>query len=83
MTRLYLLFFMLTNFISCVQIHKKSQKIELVFLDEYVLPANQIFNNTKIGGLSGIDFFDGNYYLVVDDSKLPRYYKTIIEITLK
>ena len=83
MTRLFLLFFMLTNFISCVQTHKKSQKIELVFLDEYVLPANQIFNNTKIGGLSGIDFFDGNYYLVVDDSKLPRYYKAIIEIKKK
>lgn len=59
---------------------EKASNIKLKFLDEYVYPANQIFRGTKIGGLSGIDYKDGTYYIVTDDFKKPRYYKAKINI---
>ncbi len=83
MTRPFILFFILINFIGCSKKLEESKKIELIFLDDYIFPANQFFENTKIGGLSGIDYQDGNYYLVADDSKFPRYYKATIEIDKK
>ncbi len=55
-------------------------KIELKFLDEFVYPANQMFQGTKVGGLSGIDYANGSYYIVSDDFKKPRYYKANIDI---
>ena len=83
MTRLFILFFILINFIGCNKKIEESKKVELMFLDDYIFPANQFFDSTKVGGLSGIDYYDGNYYLVADDSKLPRYYKATIEIKKK
>lgn len=61
---------------------KKSKKngIALRFLSEYVHPAKQTFKNTIIGGLSGIDYTNGFFYLVADDSKKPRAYKAKINI---
>lgn len=42
---------------------------KLHFLGEYILPYNQTFKNTTIGGLSGIDYDKENnvYYLISDD----------------
>ncbi len=60
-----------------------SSNIRLKFLDEYVYSANTIFKNTKIGGLSGIDYSNGSYYIVTDDFKKPRYYKANICIKNK
>ena len=42
---------------------------QLKFIGEYDIPHNQIFQNTIIGGLSGIDFDSKNniYYLISDD----------------
>jgi len=39
------------------------------FLSEYILPLNTTFQNTFVGGLSGIDYDAGNdqYYLISDD----------------
>ena len=41
----------------------------LTLRDEYVIPFNQQFKNTTVGGLSGIDYNPGKdeYYLVSDD----------------
>lgn len=59
----------------------KSPKIKLEFLDEYVYPENVYFEGTVIGGLSGIDFANDNYYMIVDDPKTPRYYRAKIDIS--
>jgi len=64
-------------FIGC----KKETKVELKFLDEYVLKDSIKFKSTFIGGLSGIDYTSGNYYLVVDDAKNPRF--VIADINIK
>jgi len=58
----------------------------LKFLSEYVLPLNQKFENTVVGGLSGIDYDvkKNQYYLISDDpSQLSpaRIYTAKIEIS--
>lgn len=46
-----------------------TEKTQLKFLGEYDIPHNQLFQNTTIGGLSGIDYDSKNnvYYLISDD----------------
>lgn len=60
----------------------------LRFLDEYDIPYNMRFNNTTIGGLSGIDYDTKNnrYYLVSDDRSAiapARFYTAQIDISSK
>src|SRR5678810_1123331 len=46
-----------------------TDRSQLKFIGEYDIPHNQIFQNTTIGGLSGIDYDSRNkiYYLISDD----------------
>ena len=39
-----------------------------------------VFNGSIVGGLSGIDYANGHYYFVVDDSRDPRFLKAKINI---
>lgn len=55
-------------------------KLQLKFLSEFILPENVIIDSTVVGGLSGIDYYNGLYYLVCDDASNPRYYEATIEI---
>lgn len=75
-------------FLSCSSSRQisKSQIPRLKFLSEYVIPFGFEFQNTKVGGLSGIDYDPAKdlYYLISDDrsERFPaRYYtaKIIIE----
>ncbi len=59
---------------------KPHNKLELKFLDEYVLPEDILIDNTLVGGLSGIDYYNGLYYLVCDDAFNPRYYEATINV---
>lgn len=63
-----LFFFVVLAFLSC----KKDAKIQLKFVDEYVIQDSIIFNNTIVGGISGIDFKNHQYYMVIDDARKPR-----------
>ena len=56
------------GFLSC----KKESKIQLKFVDEFIVQDSLIFQNTIIGGISGIDFHKNQYYMVVDDDRKPR-----------
>ncbi|OSY87851.1 hypothetical protein WH52_10085 [Tenacibaculum holothuriorum] len=56
------------------------KKVELKFLDEYVFPINKEFKGNAIGGLSGIDAVDNDYFLAVDDARDPRIFKAKIII---
>ena len=82
------LLIILSSISSCTSL-KSSQKSDeiyhLKFLSEYVIPYNYQFNNTTVGGLSGIDFNpDKNeYYCISDDrsDKNPsRFYTAQIVI---
>lgn len=59
---------------------KSSKDLKINFLSEYIVPDNLILDNTLVGGLSGIDFYNGKYYLVSDDSNNPRVYEAKIVI---
>ena len=66
---------------SCAVTRKiENDNIEIRFLDEYVLPSNIELENTIVGGLSGIDYHNGKYYLVSDQSSNPRIYIANINI---
>lgn len=56
------------------------KKISVKFLDDYVIKNTTVFKNTLIGGLSGVDFFENNYFFVVDDAELPRFLKATIAV---
>ncbi len=46
----------------------------VTFVDEFVLSDGQEFENTLVGGLSGIDYENGTWLAISDDSKKPRFY---------
>ena len=49
--------------------HKRQSISSIKFLNEYILPLNDTFKNTVVGGLSGIDYDVKNnqYYIISDD----------------
>ena len=50
----------------------KTEKITLKFLNEFVIKDSLKFENAIVGGISGIDFYNNKYYMVVDDARNPR-----------
>ncbi len=57
----------------------------LKFLDEYVIPFDSRFQNTWVGGLSGIDYDQKNnrYFIISDErsaSSAARFYTAAIDI---
>jgi hypothetical protein len=58
----------------------KKKEVELVFLDEYVVKDSLSIKDSFIGGLSGIDYANGFFYFVIDDSRKPRFVKAKIDI---
>lgn len=69
-------------FLSSCAVTRKidNENIQLKFLDEYVLDADTQLENTIVGGLSGIDFKNGKYYLVSDQASDPRIYIADISV---
>lgn len=59
----------------------KNDAVTITFLDEYVIPKDLKVDNTLVGGLSGIDYKNNQFYFIVDTQKDARYY--IADITLK
>jgi len=48
----------------------------LSFVDEYILPDGLMYDNTIVGGLSGLDYVNGSWYMISDDATAPiRFYK--------
>ncbi len=53
----------------------------LTFVDEFVIPADEISGQTT-GGLSSIDFHNGLYYMICDDANAPvRFYTATFTLT--
>ena len=76
--------------ISCAT-HKSitlTDQSQVKFIGEYDVPFNQIFENTTIGGLSGIDYDSKKniYYLISDDRSSinpARFYSATISVNEK
>jgi hypothetical protein len=88
MRKLVFLFALQILFVSCSNLkqttgHDENPKLKL--LSSYVISYHQDFKNTKIGGLSGIDYDVKNdlYYLLSDDRALAndsRFYTAKIHL---
>src|SRR5680860_787218 len=80
-----LLYFILIGMLAACGTTKRIniENIKLTFLDDFVLADDLVVGGTKVGGLSGIDYCDGNYYLVCDHPGNPRFYKASIDINQK
>ncbi|GAA4271937.1 esterase-like activity of phytase family protein [Aquimarina gracilis] len=51
------------------------------FIDEFIIPDQEI-NGVPIGGFSGIDYYNGKWYIICDTSTPPiRYYEANITYT--
>ena len=78
-----LLYYLLISSItlSCAvsrKVHK--DEIAINFVDEYILASDLSFENTPVGGLSGIDYKNDQFYLVSDQAANPRIYTAQIII---
>jgi len=80
-----LLYFILFGMLAACGTTKQinTENIKLTFLDDFVLADDLVVGGTKVGGLSGIDYYNGNYYLVCDKRGNPRFYKASININQK
>ncbi|WP_339646597.1 esterase-like activity of phytase family protein [uncultured Salegentibacter sp.] len=76
-----LLLLVAVSFFGCATTKNiDNSNIKLRYLDDVVLPQNLEVEETKVGGLSGIDFYNGKYYLVCDQASNPRVYKAEIPL---
>jgi len=81
MRRLILLFLFAFLLNSCAVTRKiENDHIQLRFLDEYVLAPDTELDGKEVGGLSGIDYKNGKYYIVSDQASNPRIYEANISI---
>lgn len=69
----------------CQNVFAQPAPSELMFRDVVVIPNNLRFQDTQVGGLSGIDYdpASGSYYLICDDRSAlqpARYYKATIRL---
>ncbi len=81
MRKLHLYILITLIFSSCGTTKKiNNENVTIRYLDDYVVPEGVEIEGTKVGGLSGIEFHEGEYYLVSDHPGTPRIYKAKIEI---
>lgn len=82
MKKIILLLLLSGSILSCATSRKIDQRqIKLSYLDDVVIPNDLEFDGIKVGGLSGIDYHDGTYYLVCDQPSNPRFYTAEIPMT--
>ena len=68
--------FLLLSYKSSTSLQDKNSTNKIRFIGEQIIPANQEFENTSVGGLSSIDYANGKYYCISDDKRKPtRFYE--------
>lgn len=74
---LFLFFtFLLISCKSNTVLQDKNPVSKIRFIGEQIIPTNQEFENTSVGGLSSIDYANGKYYCISDDKRKPtRFYE--------
>lgn len=59
----------------------KQPALEIAYVDNYVIPAGMMLQNTEVGGLSGITYDGSNFFAVSDQASNPRFYKLDIQLS--
>lgn len=87
-TRYLIIIFIASLIFSCGSNQKTLQSQgngleinKLTFVDEVIVPSDFTFENTTVGGLSGIDYANGEWYIISDDRRNPRFYTAQIGLT--
>ena len=84
MKKYYILILVTIFFINCKTTHTTSNQLQntvikvskLRFIGEQIIPEKATYKNTKVGGLSSIDYANDKYYLISDDKNRPiRFYE--------
>lgn len=74
----------ITVVLSCKSINtlpKETFEInKLNFINEVIIPSDEMYEGAAVGGLSSIDYMDGKWYIISDDRKNPRFYMADIPI---
>lgn len=72
----FLIIFALIFAASCNSNNSSKGEItQLRFIDEYVIPDGTMFENTLVGGLSGLDYNNGTWAFISDGNTAPiRFY---------
>lgn len=60
-----------------------TDNITLNFIDDYIIPADLEIDGTKVGGLSGIDYYNDEFYIVCDHPGNSRFYIASVKIDNK
>lgn len=82
MKKIFLLALTVTFLVGCKSTRTGStNNVQVRFLDDYNLPDDLEVGGTAVGGLSGIDYHNGIYYLVSDHPAQPRIYKAEIDFS--
>ncbi len=81
MNRFLIVISLVIVFSSCKKNTQNSKQIKsLRFIGEQILADSLIYKNTKVGGLSSIDYANGKYYLISDDKERPiRFYEMTLD----
>ena len=75
-----ILLLLITSIWSCKStkstVYTNAESKKLRFIGEQIIPSNKIYKDTKVGGLSSIDYANGKYYLISDDrGESIRFYE--------
>lgn len=83
MNKYFIYLIILILFTACGTGRVNNEYIQITFLDDFIIPADLKVGGTVVGGLSGIDYHNGEYYLVCDHPGNPRFYKAKINVSGK
>lgn len=82
MKKTFLLFFLALAFVGCKSSRTGStSNVQVRFLDDYNIKSGLQVKGTEVGGLSGVDYHDGSFYMVSDHPTTPRIYVASIKIS--
>jgi len=68
--------------LGCAAVEEKKvpSKLGLRLLGELIMPSGTLFDSTMFGGLSSIDYQDGQFYLICDDGDMGRFYTMEMDV---
>ncbi|WP_029034636.1 esterase-like activity of phytase family protein [Salinimicrobium terrae] len=82
MKKVLLLVFLASALVGCKSSRVgDTSNVQVRFLDDYNITDGLEIKDTEVGGLSGIDYHEGTYYMVSDHPSNPRIYLATIEIS--
>lgn len=81
MRKLFPLSLLALLFIGCKSTQiGETGNLQVRLLDDYTIQEDLEIDGTLVGGLSGIDYLDGQFIMVSDQPSNPRFYKADIRL---